>query len=349
MSTVSYSNRQWIYRARPSGPVGSEHYELVTTVATAPSDGEALIGARYLSVDPYMRIQQAARRTWETPHQLGVVQGGAVVGQVLALGSPAGALRIGDWVVAYTGWQELGRCHISQLTKLDPEAAPVRTALGALGMPGRTAWFGLMEAGRPRPGDVLVVSGAAGAVGSLVVQFGKRAGCRVVGIAGGPEKCRIVREQLGADVALDYRLRDPAGLAADLERATGGIDVYFDNVGGTITDAVLPLINLRGRVVICGQVSQYDGALDEPGLGPRFLHHLLFQRATIQGVLARDYAHRADEYTRIAAPWVRDGSLVVKETIVDGFDRLPWALSEMLRGGNVGKMLVRCVPPPPLA
>jgi len=344
MSAASRTNRQWIYRRRPVGPIEPDTYELVTTeLATDVGRGEVLVAARYFSVDPYMRIQQAARNTWEAPHPLGAVQGGAVVSRVIAKGDDVLGIAEGDWVLAYTGWQELARCHVSQVTRLDPDTAPVSTALGALGMPGRTAWFGLMEAGRPRPGETLVVSGAAGAVGSLVVQFGKRAGCRVLAIAGGPDKCRFVQGELGADVAIDYRplAGDAARIAAELARHTPGIDVYFDNVGGPITDAVMTHLARRARVVICGQVSQYDGGLDAPALGPRFLQHLLFQRATIQGVLARDFTHRMDEYVRLAAPWVKNGTLVAKETVVDGFEKLPSALAEMLKGKNVGKMIVR--------
>ncbi len=344
----AYPNRQWIYRHRPAGAVGHEHYELATTTLDGElAPGEVLVEARYFSVDPYMRIQQAARPTWEPPHPLGVVQGGGVVGRVRAVrlqphAESASAVQEGDWVLASLGWQERGRCHVSAVTRLDPEVAPVTTALGVLGMPGRTAWFGLMESGRPRPGETLVVSGAAGAVGSLVVQFGRRAGCRVVGIAGGPEKCRFVEEVLGADAVVDYRRHtEAASLEREIARVAGRVDIYFDNVGGLITDAVVPLFNLRARGIICGQISQYDGGLDAPTLGPRFLQHLLFQRATLQGVLARDYLHRMAEYTAVAAPWVRAGELVFRETIVDGFERLPEALATMLRGGNIGKMIVR--------
>lgn len=339
------STRQWIYQRRPVGALGPEHYELVTVplpVDLGPD--ELLIEADYFSVDPYMRIQQAARPTWEPAHPLGVVQGGDVVGRVRAVGTAASqhSIREGDWVLAHTGWREFARCHVSSVTRLDPTVAPVTTALGVLGMPGRTAWFGLMEAGCPRPGETLVVSGAAGAVGSLVVQFGLRAGCRVVGIAGGPEKCRFVEEVLGADAAVDYRAHaDAASLQRELARVMGGVDIYFDNVGGLVTDAVIPLFNLRARGVICGQISQYDGGLDAPTAGPRWLHHLLFQRAKLTGVLARDYTHRMAEYTSLAAPWVRARELVLRETIVESFERLPEALATMLRGGNLGKMLVR--------
>jgi NADPH-dependent curcumin reductase CurA len=334
-------NEQWIYRKRPEGRVGAEHYEH-RTVPFEPSvaANEVAVETRYISVDPYMRIQQAARDTYDVPHPLGVVQRAGTVGQVIA--SASDRFKAGEWVLGYGGWQRFHRAHADELQRLDPDAAPVTTALGVLGMPGRTAWFGLMDAGRPKPGETLVVSGAAGAVGSLVAQFGKRAGCLVVGIAGGARKCQFLLERLRLDAAIDYRaFADTAALAAQLQRLSGGVDVYFDNVGGWITDAVIPLIKRRARIVICGAISQYDGELDRPDLGPRFLQHMLFQRASIQGILARDYLHRADEMRAIVAPWVRRGEIVFEETIIEGFEHLPAALGSLFTGANVGKLLVR--------
>jgi NADPH-dependent curcumin reductase CurA len=341
MPPSSLINEQWIYVQRPAGRVGAEHYELRTaTLDPAVAANEVLVASRYISVDPYMRIQQAARDTYDTPHPLGSVQRAGTVGQVVA--SACERFRPGDWVLGYGGWQRYHKSHADELQRLDPGAAPVSTALGVLGMPGRTAWFGLMDAGRPKPGETLVVSGAAGAVGSLVAQFGKRAGCRVMGIAGGPDKCRYLLERLHLDGAIDYRsAATTALLAAELQRLAGGVDIYFDNVGGWISDAVLPLIKRRARVVICGAIAQYDGGLDRPDLGPRFLQHLLFQRATIQGILARDFAHRMDEMKAIVAPWVQSGAIVYEETIVDGFDKLPAALNSLFDGKNLGKLLVR--------
>ena len=227
-----------------------------------------------------------------------------MVGQVVASASPL--FKEGDWVSAYSGWQLYAKCHHSELTKLDPAQAPVSTALGVLGMPGRTAWFGLMDAGRPRPGDTLVVSGAAGAVGSLVAQFGKRAGCRVIGIAGGAAKCAFLTERWGSTApSIIAPIRPLKDCARRSRQATGGVDIYFDNVGGMVTDAVIPLIKLRARIIICGAIAQYDGGLDTPDLAPRFLQHMLFKRATIQGILARDYVHRMDEMVKTVAPWVQ--------------------------------------------
>src|SRR5579862_5059128 len=215
-------NDQWIYVKRPDQRVGAEHYELrCTSLDQTLAVDEVLVATRYISVDPYMRIQQAVRDTYDVPHPLGIVQRAGTVGQVLATGSERFA--IGDWVLGYGGWQRYHKAHADQLQKLDPGAAPVTTALGVLGMPGRTAWFGLMDAGRPKPGETLVVSGAAGAVGSLVAQFGKRAGCRVVGIAGGPDKCKFLTETLKLDEAVDYRAYSTLESLSDaVQTATGG-------------------------------------------------------------------------------------------------------------------------------
>ena len=335
----SFKNRQWFYVKRPSGRVSNEHYELRETELSGElAANEVIVRAKYVSVDPYMRIQQAERNTWEEPHPLGIVQRAGVVAQVVA--SASSTFAEGDWVLGYSGWQLYAKCHASELKKLNPDAAPVSTALGVLGMPGRTAWFGLMDAGYPKPGETLLVSGAAGAVGSLVVQFGKKAGCEVYGIAGGAEKCRFLVDKLGLDGAIDYRAYSGDALAAEIQRQTGGVDIYFDNVGGQITDAVIPQLKLRGRVIICGAISQYDGKLDKPEMGPRFLQHLLFQRASIQGILARDYNHRMDEMLAVVSPWVKSGEIVFEETIVEGFEKLPEALNSLFEGKNLGKLIV---------
>ncbi|MBX9568261.1 MAG: NADP-dependent oxidoreductase [Candidatus Obscuribacterales bacterium] len=340
-TAVILRNDQWIYSKRPSGRVSEDNYERrISELSTALSQNEVLIKSVYISVDPYMRIQQHESRTYDVPHPLGIVQRAGVVGQVVA--SASDNFSEGDWVLAYSGWQTFAKCHASELRKLNPDDAPVSTALGVLGMPGRTAWFGLMEAGKPRPGETLVVSGAAGAVGSLVAQFGKKAGCRVIGIAGGKAKCNFLTDTLHLDAAIDYReFEDSHKLGEELQRTTGGIDVYFDNVGGMITDAVIPLIKLRARIIICGAISQYDGKLDKPELGPRLLQHLLYQRATIQGILARDYTYRMDEMLAIVSPWVKNKEIVFEETIVEGFDKLPEALNSLFEGKNLGKLLVK--------
>ena len=340
-ASTSEIHRRWLYRRHPAGIVGPEHYELVEApLALELSDGEALVRMRYVSVDPYMRINQSLKPTYnELPHALDTVQTAGAVGQVVA--SRSAAFAPGDWVEGMMGWQSHARVHQGALRKLDPALAPVSTALGVLGMPGRTAWFGLTESGRPHAGEVVVVSGAAGAVGSLVAQFARRHGCRVLGIAGGAQKCRWLTDTLGLDWALDYKAFESADvLAAAIKDRTGGVDVYFDNVGGWITDAVIPLVNRRARIVVCGTISQYSGGLDAPELGPRFLHHMLYQRATIQGMLARDYLHRMDEMIRIVGPWVQRGEIVFEETVVQGFETLPATLNQLFTGDHRGKLLV---------
>lgn len=339
--TAPLNNRQWLYRRHPAGLVGPEHYELVTTpLATALAAGEVLVQAQFWSVDPYMRINQSLKPTYnELPHALDTVQTAGVVARVLASSAPG--LAAGDWVEGMLGWQTHARVHHSVLRKLDPRLAPPSTALGVLGMPGRTAWFGLMESGRPKAGEVVVVSGAAGAVGSLVAQFALKNGCRVLGIAGGAAKCAWLTDKLGLTWALDYQaLSSTDQLAAEIQRLTGGVDVYFDNVGGWITDAVIPLINRRARIVICGAISQYSGGLDAPELGPRLLHHLLYQRATIQGMLARDYLHRMDEMLRVVGPMVARGEIVFEESRVSGFEQLPATLQSLFTADHRGKLLV---------
>jgi NADPH-dependent curcumin reductase CurA len=334
-------NTQWIYARQPDGMVGTEHYDLRRSEDDVElAHDEILVEGRYFSVDPYMRIGQSTRPTYDPdPHPLGVVQQGGVVGQVLA--SRSARFAPGDWVRTYTGWQTHARLHAAGAERLDPALAPVTTALGVLGMPGRTAWFGLVEGGRPRAGDVVVVSGAAGAVGSLVVQFAKKHGARVLGIAGGTHKCDWVRDALGADWTLDYRaFADAQALGEAVRSLTGGVDVYFDNVGGMVTDAVIPQIKRRARIVVCGQISQYSGGLEEPAPGPRFLHHILYQRATIQGILARDYVHRMDEMLATVGPWVRRGEIVFEESFVRGFDQLPAALHSLFSGDHRGKLIV---------
>ncbi len=341
MSNATLLNRQWFYVKRPQDRVSAEHYDLrESALDTTLSTNEVIVRARYISVDPYMRIQQHERNTYDVPHPLGIVQRSGVVGQVVA--SASERFRADDWVLSASGWQLFDKCHANDLQLINPQTAPVSTALGVLGMPGRTAWFGLMDAGRPRPGDTLVVSGAAGAVGSLVAQFGKRAGCRVIGIAGGAAKCSYLINTLKLDGAVDYRaFTSTEALAEELQRQSGGVDIYFDNVGGMVTDAVIPLIKRRARIVICGTISQYDGGLDRPDLGPRFLQHMLFQRATIQGILARDFAHRMDEMRATVEPWVKNRDIVFEETFVDGFEQLPQALNMLFDGKNLGKLLVR--------
>lgn len=292
-----------------------------------------------------MRIQQSIHNTWEQPHQINTVQGAGIVGVVVESKDKSGKIKEGDYVNVYGGWQLYVVWKAEAARKLDPTIAPISTALGVLGMPGRTAFFGLLDAGKPKEGETVVVSGAAGAVGSLVIQIAKIKGCRVVAIAGSNDKCEYLKKEFGVDETVDYTKynKDYKLFQAALEKVCpNGIDVYFDNVGGFVTDAVFQLINLRARVVICGQISQYNHGLDSPDLGPRFLHIILYKRATIQGILARDFVHRMPEMLEEMAKWLKEGKLKFRETFEFGFEKLPSTLNGLFHGKNIGKMLVCC-------
>lgn len=343
METTTIQNKQWIYTKRPEGEVTEDHYQMKETTIDINDlkDGEILVQSKYISVDPYMRISQAASDTWDPPHPLGEVQGAGVVGEVIASKDTSGTIQVGDFVEGYLGWQTHGVLPAENARKLDPEIAPISTALGVLGMPGRTAYFGLLEAGKPKPGETVVVSGAAGAVGSIVAQIAKIKGSRVIGIASDKKLSYLVNE-LGIDMGLSYQGLTANEFLKNLKMVCPhGIDVYFDNVGGMITDSVFQLINLRARVVICGQISQYNGGLDNPEMGPRFLHRILYTRATIQGILARDFTPRMPEMLAEMGPWVREGKIKFNETIMEGFEKLPGALNALFHGTNLGKMLVK--------
>ena len=333
-------NQRWIYTKRPTSQVGSQHYQLVEEpVDERLALNEVLLKNRYLSVDPYMRIQQSAGSNWEDPHPLNSMQQGGVIAEVLS--SRSNLYRPGDWVLCYSGWERYSKVHASDLSLLNNEEVPLTSALGILGMPGRTAWFGLMEAGKPKPGDTVVVSGATGAVGSLVIQYAKLAGCHVIAFAGGKQKCQWLEQTFNVERVIDYKQFETAErLRSYLIEQQIGVDVYFDNVGGMITDAVIPQINQGARIVICGQMSQYNGQLDQVELGPRFLHHLLYKRATIQGILARDFAHCHGQMYERVLPWVKSGQVHFEQSIVRGFDQMPLHLASLFERTSVGKLIV---------
>ncbi len=336
--------KKWIYAQQPEQQITPDHYNFVEDEEDlVPVRGELLVEGKYWSVDPYMRIQQSRGETWEQPHPLGEVQGGAVVGQVTAIGEGVTDFKVGDWVETYMGWRSHGLCLANSCRKLDPAIAPVSTALHVLGMPGRIAYFGLFEAGRPRPGETLVVSAAAGAVGSIVGQLGKIANMRVIGIVSSQEKADWITKELGFDAAILYPEHPTAECMKEAFGKTipEGVDVYYDNTGGHVTDAVIQCMNQKARIVICGQISQYQGGLDEPNMGPRLLQYFLYKRATMQGVLARDFSPRMDELLQKMGPWVQSGAVKYRETTKEGFESLPEALCALLNGSNVGKMVVK--------
>jgi len=337
-------NQEWVYVKRPTKEVTAEHYQLRSGPIPTPGPGQVTIKSLYISVDPYLRIQQAATNNWEEPHPLNTVQGAGVVGEVINVdNAPDSGLAVGDLVSWYGGWRKYGVADVGRVHKLDKRIQPPSLALGALGMPGRTAYFSFIESGKPKKGETVVVSGAAGAVGSLVCQIAKIYGCNVIGIAGSEEKQKYLVEEIGCSKALNYHeFNTQEKMQAALASACpNGIDIYYDNTGGFITDAVFPLINLRARIIICGQISQYNGQLDAPELGPRFLHHVLYQRATIQGILSRDYEARNSEMVDVMAGWIKEGKLKPKETVVEGFENLPAALNSLFHGKNTGKLVVK--------
>jgi NADPH-dependent curcumin reductase CurA len=327
-------NRQVLLRRRPTGTPTTADFEIADGPVPDPGEGEALVRGIYLSLDPYMRGRMSATRSYAKPVGIGAVMEGRVVGQVVRSRGPS--VREGDYVLGGYGWQLFSAVPAGALTKLDPQEAPLSTALGVLGMPGLTAYVGLSEIGRPQRSETVVVSAASGAVGAVVGQLAKREGAHVVGIAGGSDKCRYVESEFGFATCIDHRLAD---LGAALDRACpDGIDVYWENVGGAVQQAVFPRLNDFGRMVMCGMVAEYNDL--EPRPGPNLMATVR-KRLKIQGFIVSDQWQRFDEYRKMAAPLVRSGELKYREDIVDGLDRAPEAFIGLLEGRNFGKLLVK--------
>ncbi|MBI3838566.1 MAG: NADP-dependent oxidoreductase [Planctomycetia bacterium] len=330
------NNRKWTLASRPVGMPKQSDFRLVELPALAPHDGEMLVHALYVSVDPYMRGRMNDAKSYAAPVEIGGVMVGGVVGEVVQSNNPRFA--VGEIVQGEFGWQEYTVTNGKGARKVDPGLAPISTALGVLGMPGLTAYFGLLDIGKPQSGETVVVSGAAGAVGSIVGQIAKIKGCRAVGIAGSDDKVCYVVNELGFDGAFNYR--STKNYVEKLkELCPKGIDVYFDNVGGTITDAVIPLLNPRARLSICGQISQYN--VKESEVGPRWLWALIVKQARAEGFLVFQFADRFQEAAEEMAGWIKQGKLKYREDIVEGFENLPRAFIGMLGGDNTGKRLVK--------
>jgi NADPH-dependent curcumin reductase CurA len=332
-------SRHVVLAARPSGLPKPGDFALQETVVAEPGDGEVLVRNLYMSVDPYMRGRMNDRKSYAQPWQIGRPADGRAIGQVLASRAPGFAE--GDFVASMLGWREHFTAPAGALMKVDRGVAPLSAYLGVLGVPGFTGWYGLKEIGRPTAGETLVVSGAAGATGSLVAQMGVILGCRVVGTAGTDPKCAWLT---GRGIhAINYRT---AGDLYEALRAAcpDGIDVYFENVGGAMLDAVLRLINPFARIPLCGMISQYN--LAEPEPGPRYLFSLIGNRGRMQGFIISDHFDRYAEFVAEVAPWLRAGRLAYQETVVDGLDRAVEAFLGLFRGDNTGKMLVRLAPEP---
>jgi NADPH-dependent curcumin reductase len=327
-------NRQVLLKRRPSGAPTTADFEIAESPIPDPGEDEVLVRGIYLSLDPYMRGRISGARSYAKPVDIGTVIEGRVVGQIQR--SRAAGLREGDFVYGGYGWQLYSAVPVKDLLKLDPREAPLSTALGVLGMPGLTAYVGLSEIGRPQRGETVVVSAASGAVGAVAGQLAKREGTRVIGIAGGGDKCRYVESELGFDACIDHRSTD---LGAELDRACpNGIDVYWENVGGAVQQAVFPRLNDFGRMVMCGMVSEYNDV--EPRPGPNLMAAVR-KRLKIQGFIVSDRWQRFGEYRAMAAPLVRNGELKYREDIVEGLDRAPEAFIGLLQGRNFGKLLIK--------
>jgi NADPH-dependent curcumin reductase CurA len=332
---MNATNRQFRLAARPVELPKESDWELREEPVAKPGEGEVLVKVRYISLDPAMRGWMREGRSYIRPVEIGDVMRAIAAGEVVA--SNHETLEPGDHVVGLFGVQEYAVADGNSLQKVDPELAPLPMYLGTLGMPGLTAYFGLLDIGKPNEGETVVVSGAAGAVGSVVGQIAKLKGCRAVGTAGGPEKCRYVVDELGFDACIDYKAEDvEAGLR---EQCPDRIDVYFDNVGGPILDAALARLARHARVVICGAISQYNasGAME----GPSNYMSLLVNHATMTGFVVFDYADRYAEGTRELGEWVAAGKIKSREDIAEGFDSFPEALLRLFRGENTGKLVLK--------
>jgi len=332
---TQHQNRQFRLVSRPVGHVRREDFEFRTDPARAPAAGEIMVGVEYISLDPAMRGWMNEGKSYIKPVGLGEVMRAGALGTVIE--SQAEGFAPGDVVTGALGVQSVATVAAKDCTKVDATLAPKPLFLSALGMPGMTAYFGLLAVGEPKPGETVVVSGAAGAVGALVGQIARIQGCHVVGIAGAAEKCRYIVEDLGFDAAIDYKSEKVASRLR--ETCPKGIDVYFDNVGGQILDDCLAQINLRARIVICGAISQYNNTT--PVKGPSNYLSLLVNRARMQGMIVFDYADRYAEGAKAMAGWLRDGRLKSREDIVPGLETFPDTLQKLFTGENFGKLILQ--------
>jgi NADPH-dependent curcumin reductase CurA len=331
---ASSINRQILLKSRPQGAPSLDNFELTETPIPEPGEGELLMRTRYLSLDPYMRGRMSAAKSYAKPAAVGAPMVGGTVGEIVKSRHPNYAA--GDIVLGYGGWQDYALSSGAGLRKLDPAAAPVSTALGILGMPGMTAYVGLLEIGQPKPGETVVVAAASGAVGSVVGQIAKIKGCRAVGIAGGAEKCRFVAGELGFDACVDHRAPD---FAKQLEAACPqGVDVYFENVGGAVQQTVWPLLNDFARIPVCGLIAQYNATTPMPGPD---MFSVLRKRLLLRGFIVSDFAAKQGDFLRDVGEWVRSGRIKYREDVVDGLEQAPAAFLGLLQGKNFGKLLVR--------
>ena len=329
-------NRRIVLASRPQGFPTQDNFRLEEQDTPGLKPGEFLVSNRYISVDPYMRGRMNDAKSYTAPVGIGEVMTAGTVGEVTQSLHPD--FHVGEIVQGQFGWQTLAVTNGMGCRKVDPSWAPISTSLGVLGMPGLTAYFGLLEVCDPKPGETVLVSGAAGAVGTIVGQIAKIKGCYAVGIAGTDDKIKYLVRELGFDAAYNYKT-EPSPSKKLREVCPKGIDVYFDNVGGTTTDAAILQLNLHGRVAICGQISQYNNTA--PEMGPRILGALIVTRSKIQGLLVSDYVARFHDGLTELSQWIKEGKLKYHEQVVEGFENTPQAFFDMLQGKNTGKMVVK--------
>jgi NADPH-dependent curcumin reductase CurA len=333
---IIMKNRKIILKSRPAGQVVQENFELTEEELGDPDKGDILVKSNYVSVDPYMRNRMNSFKSYVAPYKVGQVIEGDATGCVIR--SNSDRFREGDIVHGSWGWQENAIVKENSLTRINPDMAPESAYLGVLGLTGLTAYFGLLEIGQPSVGETVVVSGAAGSTGSIVGQIARIQGCRVVGIAGSDQKCKLLEKKLGFDAAINYKshpnVRKPL-----MKVCPDGVDIYFDNVGGDISDSVIYLINNFARIVLCGQISQYNQA--RMATGPRLQSLLLIHRVKMQGFIVFDYREKYDEAMARLADWLNSGLLTSQENIIRGFEQIPAAFIGLFEGENIGKQLVR--------
>jgi NADPH2:quinone reductase len=326
--------------SRPEGAPTAANFRIETVELPEPGEGEVLLRTLYLSLDPYMRGRMSAAKSYAPPLEVGDVMVGGTVSEVVESRDPS--LTRGDVAQAYSGWQTHEVVPASSVRKLDPDKAPVSTALGVLGMPGFTAYSGLLKIGQPKPGETVVVAAASGPVGSAVGQIARIKGARAVGIAGGPQKCAYVKDELGFDAAIDHRAPD---FVERLRAAVpDGVDIYFENVGGAVADAVYPLLNTYGRVPVCGLIANYNasGVAEGSDRLPAFYGWILTKSLTIRGFMQTEFVHEMyKDFLRDMSDWIAEGRVRYREDIVDGLEHAPEAFIGMLEGRNFGKVVVR--------
>ncbi len=337
MNTLT--NRRIVLAARPQGAPQSSDFSMISEPIPDLGEGEIISRTIYLSLDPYMRGRMNEGKSYAAPVEIGETMCGGTVSQVLKSNNPEFAKD--DYILTYDGWQEYAVSDGKGARKLDPTQAPISTAVGVLGMPGMTAYMGLLEIGQPQSGETVVVAAATGAVGSNVGQIARLKGCRVVGIAGSREKCEFALNELGFDACINYK---DAGFRDSLKTACPeGIDVYFENVGGMVFEAIIPLLNFQSRIPVCGLIAHYnDTELPSgPNVLPKLMRIVLTQRVTIQGFIVSDFSNKQGAFLRDMSKWIADGKIKYKEDIVEGLDNAVGAFQGLLKGNNFGKLLIQ--------